>query len=174
MGNASYDIGDIRALAFKDREFDATFCDKVLIHAGPASAALREMSRVTKSGGSIGAIEWVPFFALSATHLEALNAFNAIFPKAVYEFFVSANLARHFQAAGLKAVQVRAFLAHTASLDEHPFWRAFIVHQMPMFVHAGLIDEAPAQALIKDIEALNAAGQFSATFVVQAAVGKVA
>ncbi len=132
------------------------------------------MSRVTKTGGGVGAIEWMPFFALSATNLEALNAFNAIFPKAVHEFFVSANLARHFHAAGLKAFRLRPFLAHTTSLDEHPFWRAFIVHQMPMFIHAGLIEESPARALIADIESLSKVGQFSATFVVQAAVARVA
>lgn len=81
------------------------FCDKVLIHAGPAVAALREMARVTRPGGGVGAIEWLPFFAISATDLAALAAFNAIFQKAVYEYFVSVNLARHFHAAGLENIQ---------------------------------------------------------------------
>ena len=168
--NATYEIGDIRALPCKDGEFDAAFCDKVLIHAGPASAALREMARVTRPGGGIGAIEWLPFFAISATDLTAFAAFNAIFPKAVYEFFVAVNLARHFHAAGLQNVRTHAFLAQTTSLDE-PFWRAFIVHQMPMFIQAGLIEEARASAFLNDIEALNAAGTFSASFIVQAAIG---
>ena len=169
--NATYEIGDIRALPSKDGEFDAAFCDKVLIHAGPASAALREMARVTRPGGGIGAIEWLPFFAISATDLTAFAAFNAIFPKAVYEFFVAVNLARHFHAAGLQNVRTHAFLAQTTSLDE-PFWRAFIVHQMPMFIQAGLIEEAQASAFLNDIEALNAAGTFSASFIVQAATGR--
>jgi ubiquinone/menaquinone biosynthesis C-methylase UbiE len=168
--NATYEIGDIRALPCKDGEFDAAFCDKVLIHAGPASAALREMARVTRPGGGVGAIEWLPFFAISATDLAALAAFNAIFPKAVYEFFVAVNLARHFHAAGLQNVRTHAFLAQTTSLDE-PAWRAFIVHQMPMFIQAGLIEEAQAGAFLNDIEALNAAGTFNASFIVQAAAG---
>jgi hypothetical protein len=129
------------------------------------------MARVTRPGGSVGAIEWLPFFAISATNLTALAAFNAIFPKAVYEYFVSVNLARHFHAAGLKNVRTRAFLAHTTSLDEPVFWRAFIVHQMPMLIQAGLIEEPQAIAFLSDIEALNAAGTFSASFVVQAATG---
>ncbi len=57
---ATYETGDIRALPCKDAEFDAVFCDKVLIHAGPASAALREMARLTPPGGRVGAIEWLP------------------------------------------------------------------------------------------------------------------
>ncbi len=85
---------------------------------------------------------------------------------------VSANLARHFHSLGLQNVQTRAYLAHTDNLDRHPFWRAFLVRQMPLFVGAGLIDEKVAGALIDDMEALNSKGEFSASFVVQAAVGQ--
>lgn len=171
--NARYDIGDIRSIASAAGEFDAAFCDKVLIHAGPPRAALGEMARVTRPGGRIGAIEWFPSFILSATRPEAADAFNAIFTKATYDYPVSANLARHFHAAGLRDVQTEAFLAHTSSLDAHPFWRAFIVHQMPMFVHAGLIGEGITQTFLADLEELEARGEFSASFVVQAAVGVV-
>ena len=169
--NARFDIGDIRSIPFADGEFDAAFCDKVLIHAGPPKAAVAEMARVTRAGGRVGAIEWLPFFAVSASSPHALDSFNAIFKKAVYEYFVSCNLARHFHAAGLTDVGTEAFLAHTDNLDAHPFWRAFIVHQMPMFVHVGLIEAPLAQALLANLEELNAKGEFSASFIVQAAVG---
>lgn len=171
FARATYETGDIRALTCKDGEFDAVFCDKVLIQAGPASAALREMARVTRPGGRVGAVEWLPFFAISATDSAALAAFNAIFQKAVHDYFVSANLARHFLAVGLENIRTSAFLAHTTSLDEPPFWRALIVHQMPMFLQAGLIDEPQARSFLNDIEALNAAGAFNASFIVQAATG---
>jgi SAM-dependent methyltransferase len=169
--NAAYETGDIRQLPCKDNEFDGVFCDKVLIHAGPASAALREMSRVTRPGGGVGAIEWLPYFAVSATDSNALAAFNAIFQKALYDYHISANLARHFRAAGLRDVRTRAFLAHTTSLEKHSFWRAFMVQQMPMFVQAKLIEETQASAFLKDIEAMNAANTFSASFIVQGATG---
>jgi ubiquinone/menaquinone biosynthesis C-methylase UbiE len=169
--NARYDVGDIRSIPAGEGEFDAAFCDKVLIHAGPAHAALAEMARVTRGGGSVGAIEWLPFFVVSSTRPDTLDAFNTIFKNAVYDYFVSSNLARHFQAAGLTNVRTEAFLAHTDRLDAHPFWRAFIVHQMPMFIHVGLIEEATAHAFLADIESLNATGAFSASFIVQAAVG---
>jgi SAM-dependent methyltransferase len=154
-----------------DGEFDAAFCEKVLIHAGPAKAALAEMARVTRSGGRVGALEWLPFFTVSASSPESLDTFNSIFRRAVYDYFVSGNLARHFHSVGLSNVRTEAFLAHTNTLDAHPFWRAFIVQQMPMFVHAGLIEEAPARDFLADLEELNAKREFSASFIVQAAVG---
>lgn len=100
-----------------------------------------------------------------------MDAFNGIFQKAAYECFVSCNLARHFRTAGLKDVATEAFLAHTNKLDAHPFWRTFIFHRMPMFTQAGLIEEATAQAFLADLERLNAKGEFTASFIVQAAVG---
>jgi ubiquinone/menaquinone biosynthesis C-methylase UbiE len=169
--NVQYEVGDIRAIPSPNDEFDAAFCDKVLIHAGPPKAALSEMARVTRGGGYIGVIEWLPFFAVSSNRPDTLEAFNAIFRKACYEYFVSLNLARHFHSAGLKDIRTQAFLAHTDNLDAHPFWRAFIVHQMPMFIHVELIGEATAQAFLADLEAINSQGEFSASFLVQAAVG---
>jgi ubiquinone/menaquinone biosynthesis C-methylase UbiE len=169
--NARYEIGDIRSITAGNGEFDAAFCDKVLIHAGPPRAALTEMARVTRSGGHVGALEWLPLFAVSSSQPEALDAFNAVFRKACYDYFVSLNLARHFHSAGLKDIRTRAFLAHTDNLDAHPFWRAFIFQQMPMFIHVELIDETTARTLLGDLEALNAKGEFSASFIVQAAVG---
>jgi hypothetical protein len=71
----------------------------------------------------------------------------------------------------LKGVRTQTFLAHTDSLDAHPWWRAFMVHQMPMFIHARLIDEATAAAFLADLEGLNARNQFSASFLVTAAIG---
>jgi ubiquinone/menaquinone biosynthesis C-methylase UbiE len=169
--NTRYETGDIRSIAAGNGEFDAAFCDKVLIHAGPAKAALTEMARVTRDGGRVGALEWLPFFAVSSSRPEALDAFNAIFRKACYDYFVSLNLARHFHSAGLKDIRTQAFLAHTDNLDAHPFWRAFIFQQMPMFVHVDLIDATTAQNLLGDLEMLNTKGEFSASFIVQAAVG---
>jgi ubiquinone/menaquinone biosynthesis C-methylase UbiE len=124
--NARYEIGDIRSRPANDGEFDAAFCDKVLIHAGPPKAALSEMARVTRNGGQVGAIEWLPFFAISSSRPETLDALNAIFRKACYDYFVSLNLARHLHSAGLRDVRTKVVLAHADNLDAHPFWRAFI------------------------------------------------
>ena len=65
----------------------------------------------------------------------------------------------------------RFCLAHADNLDAHPFWCAFIVQQMPMSIHAESIEDATAQSSLRDLEALKAKGEFSANFIVQAAVG---
>jgi ubiquinone/menaquinone biosynthesis C-methylase UbiE len=169
--NASYATGDIRALPGAANRFDAVFCDKVLIHAGPTAAALAEMVRVTRPGGRVGAVEWLPYFALSSTKPALVARLNGMFHEALYAYDVSANLARHFRAAGLTEVRTRAFLATTDSLDARPFWRAFLVAQMPMFVHAGMLAAEEAEPLVADLEELNRRGAFSASFIVQTAVG---
>jgi ubiquinone/menaquinone biosynthesis C-methylase UbiE len=168
---ASYKTGDIRALPQGDNTFDAAFCDKVLIHAGPAGAALSEMVRVTKRGGHVGAIEWMPYFVLSSTRPELVARYNGMLRQAVYDYGVSANLAQHFHRAGLVDVSTRAFLAHAGSLGEHPFWRSFLLDQMPMFVHAGLLTAEEGDGLVSDLLMLDARGEFSASFVIQTAVG---
>jgi hypothetical protein len=47
------------------------------------------------------------------------------------------------------------------------------IAQLPMFTHAGLIAEEIADALKADLENLESRGEFSASFIVQAAVGTV-
>ena len=154
-----------------DPQLDAAFCDKVLIHAGPPVSALAEMARLTRPGGCVGAIEWLPFFAASCRRVEALEAFNSIFRKAVYDYYACLNLERHFHAAGLTDLRTQTFLAQTQNLDGHPFWRAFMFEQLPMFAHAGLVDESTAKAFRADLEELNARAEFSCSFIVRAAVG---
>lgn len=169
--NTRFEVGDIRAIPSEDGAFDATFCDKVLIHAGPPGKALAEMARVTRSGGRVGAVEWLPFFAISSSQPAAVDAFNNVFRQATYDYFMSCNLARHFHEAGLKELETGAFLAHTDSLDAHPAWRAFLFDQMPMFIAGGLIEEETGRAFLADLDDLNRKGSFSASFIVQAAAG---
>ncbi|HTE85694.1 MAG TPA: methyltransferase domain-containing protein [Dehalococcoidia bacterium] len=170
--NETYEIGDIRALSAADNSFDAAFCDKVLIHAGPASVALGELARVTRPGGAVGALEWLPFFAVSSRRPELVARYNGLFRQAVYDYEVSSNLARHLHAAGLTDVRSQAFLAYASSLDEHPFWRAFLIDQMPLFVHVGLLTAEEAEGLCSDFLELDALGEFNASFVIQVAVGR--
>jgi ubiquinone/menaquinone biosynthesis C-methylase UbiE len=168
---ARYERGDARALPLASAEYDAAFCDKLLLHVGPPGAVLGEMVRVIRPGGRIGALEWHPYFVISTSSPDLEAKFNRIFRQAVYDYMASANLARYFQAAGLRDIQTRAYLASTESLDAHPFWRAFLIHQIPLFTHAGLISEQDGQAFITDIEDLNRRGVFRASCVVQIAVG---
>jgi hypothetical protein len=87
------------------------------------------------------------------------------------DYTIAANLARHFQAAGLQDVTTHTTLAHADSLHEHPFWPAFVIGQLPMFVHAQVLDPSIAEALTTDLEHLSARGQFHASFIIRTAVG---
>jgi ubiquinone/menaquinone biosynthesis C-methylase UbiE len=169
---ARYERGDIRALPLPDDlQLDAAFCDKVLIHAGPPAAALGELIRVVRPGGRVGAIEWYPQFCLSTTDPTHETELNAMFRRICNDYTIAGNLARHFRAAGLQDVVTRTSVTHTDSLDEHPFWRAFLIDQLPMFVHAEVLDATLGQMLAEDIEALSANGTFHASFTIRTAVG---
>jgi ubiquinone/menaquinone biosynthesis C-methylase UbiE len=170
--DARYESGDVRALPYPDAAFDAAFCDKLLLHAGPADAALAELVRVTRPGGRIGAVEWCPFFLLSTSEPELAASLNDALRQAVYDFMVSANLARHFQAVGIQDVETHVELAQARHLGDHPFWRAFLIDQLPLFVHAGLLPETVAEALARDLEELDRRGVFFASVVVTAVVGR--
>jgi ubiquinone/menaquinone biosynthesis C-methylase UbiE len=169
--NARYEVGDIRALPMADAGFDAAFCDKILIHAGPATVALRELARVVRPGGRVGAVEWWPAPTISTTHPETLARFNEAWMRPAYDWAASGNLARYFHAAGLVDVRRRAFLGHADSLDEHPFWRNLLMATVTSRVRAGLLSEEDGQILGADWEELNRQGEFSISSVVQTAVG---
>ncbi len=169
--NAEYTIADVRSLPHETGAFDAAFCDKVLIHVGPPQAVLGELARVTRPGGRAGALEWQPHFILSTTRPELEARFNGALRAAIHDFLACPNLALYFRTAGFRDVQTRAYLAHARSLDEHPFWRRFLVDQMPLLVHAGLLARDEGEALAADLEELNRRGEFRASFVIQTAVG---
>jgi ubiquinone/menaquinone biosynthesis C-methylase UbiE len=169
---ATYEVGDIRALPLEgEPRLDAAFCEKVLIHAGPPAAALGELVRVVRPGGRVGAIEWYPQFALSTSDPSHETALNAMFRTICNDYTIAANLARHFKLAGLQDVATQTLVAHADSLYEHPFWSAFLIGQLPMFVHANVLDASIAEALAMDLERLNARGKFHASFIIRTAVG---
>jgi SAM-dependent methyltransferase len=65
--NAEVRVGDVHALDLADGEFDVVHAHQVLQHVADPVAALREMARVTRSGGVVGvrdsdyaAFAWYP------------------------------------------------------------------------------------------------------------------
>ncbi|KAF8931419.1 hypothetical protein BGZ58_007647 [Dissophora ornata] len=63
--NAEFQVGDIHALDFPDNTFDIVHAHQVLQHVADPVKALREMRRVTKTGGIVAAREsavpsWYP------------------------------------------------------------------------------------------------------------------
>jgi len=54
---AAYRLGAAEALPFPDDTFDFVTCQTVLIHVADPSAALREMKRVVRPGGTLAVVE---------------------------------------------------------------------------------------------------------------------
>ena len=57
VARARFVCGDALALPFRDKAFDAVLCRDVLHHLDEREPALRELRRVTKSGGTIWILE---------------------------------------------------------------------------------------------------------------------
>src|SRR5262249_45699552 len=53
VGNVSFEVGDVYALAFGDGEFDVVHAHQVLQHLADPVAALHEMRRVCRPGGTV-------------------------------------------------------------------------------------------------------------------------
>lgn len=57
VANVDFVQGDANSLSFADESFDVVFCHQVLQHVGDPIGMLKEMKRVTKSGGMVAARE---------------------------------------------------------------------------------------------------------------------
>src|SRR5919199_2749526 len=152
---ARYEEGDARRLPLADAENDAAYCDKLLIHVSPALQVISEMARVTRRGGRVGVLEWLPHFAISTTNPELADRYNDVYRQAVCNYHACSNVERYLHESGLIEVRTRTFLASASSLDQHPFWRLFLLAQIPLFSHAGLISEDDGRRFAEDVEELN-------------------
>ena len=67
QGNVRFEVGDVYHIAFEDGAFDVVHAHQVLQHLGDPVAALAEMRRVCRTGGTVaardvdcGAMFWFP------------------------------------------------------------------------------------------------------------------
>lgn len=77
LTNVSFTKGNIFSLDYPDNEFDIVHAHQVLQHVGDASAALREMRRVTKPGGIVASRDMTSF--LHWPKSKELELFDDIF-----------------------------------------------------------------------------------------------
>jgi ubiquinone/menaquinone biosynthesis C-methylase UbiE len=75
--NVLFVTGNVFALDFPDGNFDVVHCHQVLQHVGDASAALKEMRRVTKPSGIVAAREMCEFLHYPPS--EGLERFQELF-----------------------------------------------------------------------------------------------
>jgi len=83
-GNVSFEVGDVYALAFDDGSFDVVHAHQVLQHLSDPVAALVEMGRVLRPGGSLAvrdgdfaAFAWAPRLAALDRWMELYHQVTA-------------------------------------------------------------------------------------------------
>lgn len=170
--NTEYCEGDIRQISYPDAAFDITFCDKVLIHVGPTEQGIREMMRVTKPGGRVGALEWdLCALSLHSDQPELTAKLIEVGCQMQYRGGAGRALKDLFHAAGLRDIRFRPHLAHTTDLDAGRGWRGLLKNRADRAVAKEVLDEAGAQRWLGHFEAINRRGAFCCTIIIYTAAG---
>lgn len=129
---ASFRPGDAQALPENDAAFDAAVSGLVLNFVPDKGAAVREMARVVRPGGTVALYVWD-----YAGHMQVMRFFfdaaRALDPKAVeFDDGVKAPvcrpgpLAQLLEGAGLEDVEVRAIDIPTAFESFDDYWTPFL------------------------------------------------
>jgi SAM-dependent methyltransferase len=156
-------------LPFADGEFDAALAQLVVQFMADPAGGLREMARVTRSGGVVAACVWdhgggrgplSPFWKAAGVEGEADRA-------GVRE----GDLARLFEAAGLREIEA----GELSVAVEHPsfdeWWEPYTLGVGPAGAHAAGLDPERQAALRERCRELLPEAPFVVTAVAWAARG---
>ncbi|MBK7331375.1 MAG: class I SAM-dependent methyltransferase [Betaproteobacteria bacterium] len=147
--------GSATAIALGDASVDVVVSGLVLNFVPDPPAALLEMARVTRKGGTIAAYVWdyagrmelMRFFWDAAVELESDAAkldegvrFPLCRPEALEKLFASATL---------EEIEVKAFDIPTSFADFDDYWQPFLGGQGPAPAYAMSLDE-PARTRLRD------------------------
>jgi SAM-dependent methyltransferase len=134
---ASFHVGDAMTLAFDEGSFGAAVSGLVLNFVPDVPAALGEMARVTRTGGTVAAYVW-DYAGEMQLMRHFWNGAAALDPAAAaldegvrFPMCRPEPLRRLFEGAGLTDVEVRAIDVHTAFRDFDDFWTPFLGGQGP-------------------------------------------
>lgn len=156
---AGVPAGNATALPFSDAAVDAVVSGLMLNFVADQPAALREMARVARDGGTIaayvwdyaGAMELMRYFWDAAAELDPEASrldegvrFPSCDPQALEALFA---------AAGLDGVAVRAIDIETLFDDFADYWEPFLGGQGPAPAYAMSLDEGARERLRKRIRA---------------------
>lgn len=158
--NAVFEPGEATALPFADGSFDVAHAHQLLQHVPDPVAVLREMRRVTRTGGLVavreadyGAMAWYPELPGLARWREILGALAR---SAGTQPDAGRRLIAWARAAGLDDVEPSASAWCFASPDERAWWgglwadrvtRSSLAHRA---LGAGLSDAAGLEAIAAD------------------------
>jgi ubiquinone/menaquinone biosynthesis C-methylase UbiE len=164
--------GDALALPFEDASFDATHEERVLMHLADPDGAIREMVRVTRSGGRVACAE---VFAAGADIDHPDRELADLLGQALVEQFrnplMGIELRRRLLQAGLENVTTVAVA--DVEVRMHPDEIDEFRRHAEEFAARGDVDRARAQAAIEHLVWANEAGVYTGLALIFVAVGTV-
>lgn len=113
--DADVRVADVRALPFADGEFDVTVCSMTLAHLDSLHAAVAELARVTRAGGTVLLSDVHPWAALLDVQAFFVDDEGTAFVR--HRVHLHGEYLRAFAAAGL---EVRACVEPEATPGEGP------------------------------------------------------
>ena len=140
-------VGDAQDLPFAEDEFDASVSGLTLNFVPNPDIAVREMRRVTRDGGTVGAYVWdygegmemirkfwdaALYLDPTVTHLDEAFRFPLCREEALFQLFTE---------CGLQDVRTTALEISTTFQSFDDFWRPFLGGQGPAPSYVALLDE---------------------------------
>ena len=170
--NLAFVLADASLLPCRNASFDSVLCDKLLIHVDRPLSVLREMVRVARPGGKIGALEWdvvglhvtcrVDGFEKTYRRLQHATTSCPEAPR---------RLADWFRSVGLSRVYARLFSISSSRLSR--LWQQFLHADLIAAVHSDLADQRTVERWWSDFKDLDRGGAFHAMTTARLAVGTV-
>lgn len=158
-GLASFTVGDARSLSQRDESFDAVVSGLALNFVPQPEVALREMKRVTRTGGPVAVYVWdyagemqlMRYFWDAAVALDAGAAHLDEGPR--FPICNPAALEALFRDARLRDVQSRAIDVPTRFQDFDDYWKPFLGGQGPAPGYAVSLSDERRHALRERLRA---------------------
>jgi len=165
---ATFEQGDAQQLRFETGAFDACRTERMLCHVPDHQVALREMVRVTRSGGRVGVLD-VDLAGTFIDHSDVTvtSAFVATLADVIRNPWIGRTLRRVMAEVGLVDIDVRPRLIEVGYGPVEPMIDA----HTRLLADRG-IDADSIAAWRRDLEYSNLAGTFYMAMTLFSAVGR--
>ncbi len=157
----SFEIEDAHELHFPDGSFDGTRSDRAVQHMENPEKAIREMARVTVSGGRVVITEpdWETLTIDSSHRAVARRIVQFISDRAIRNGWIGRQLASLFQRAGLDAVDTSGdvFIIRDFQLADR-IWGLSLYSGLAQ--EAGYVTVAERDAWLRELQEAQGARRF--------------
>jgi SAM-dependent methyltransferase len=170
IAHAAYDVGDIREIARPDASCDAAFCDKILVHVSPTSQAIGELTRVTRPGGRVGAVEWFSQgMMIAADYATTRQVLEGSAPAGALNPMAPLDLERHLAAARLTAIESGSVVAEARRFL--PSLQIMLKRRVEQAESLGAITAEAGAGWLRELHDRDGRGEFYWAALVRWAVG---